>query len=394
MGTYGTSRSVTVVGAGVFGVAGALELSRRGYTVRVLDSGTVPRPAASSTDISKAVRSDYGNDEFYTDLAARAIVRWREWNREWDEPLFHEVGILLLSRDSMEPGGFEADSMRLQLERGVPVERLDGAALARRYPAWSRSTYADGYLNPHAGYVESGRVMQALISRARAAGVEIREGVRCVRLHQPGDRVAGVVLEGGEILGADFVLVSAGAWTAFLLPWLSEFLRATGQPVVYFRPPDRRPFEGARFPVWCGDIARTGWYGFPVNPEGLLKVGHHGPGRRIGPGDPLEVTEAEERESLEFVRATFPALGNESVLRTRLCLYCDTWDGDFLIDHDPQRPGLMVAAGGSGHGFKFAPLLGQIIADVLERKPNREAQRFAWRQPGERRAEQARKGSS
>jgi glycine/D-amino acid oxidase-like deaminating enzyme len=385
---------VTVVGAGVFGVAGALELSRRGYTVRVLDSGTVPRPAASSTDISKAVRSDYGNDEFYTDLAARAIVRWREWNREWDEPLFHEVGILLLSRDSMEPGGFEADSMRLQLERGVPVERLDGAALARRYPAWSRSTYADGYLNPRAGYVESGRVMQALISRARAAGVEIREGVRCVRLHQPGDRVAGVVLEGGEILGADFVLVSAGAWTGFLLPWLSEFLWATGQPVVYFRPLDPRPFEGARFPVWCGDIARTGWYGFPVNPEGVLKVGHHGPGRRIGPDDPLDVTEAEERESLEFVRATFPALGNESVLRTRLCLYCDTWDGDFLIDHDPQRPGLMVAAGGSGHGFKFAPLLGQIIADVLERKPNREAQRFAWRQPGQRRAEQARKGSS
>ena len=383
-------QSVIVVGAGVFGVTAALELFRRGHTVDLLDTGPVPRPAASSTDISKAIRTDYGSDGFYTDLASRALAGWREWNRQWSEPLYHEVGILLLSEGPMEPGGFEDDSMRLQLERGIPVERLDRASLGERFPAWNDAAYADGYLNPHAGYAESGRVMELLIANARSAGVRIREGLRSKSLHEPGGRVAGVVLQGGEILRADFVVVSAGAWTSFLLPWLSKSLWATGQPVIYFQPPDPRPFEGSRFPVWCGDIARTGWYGFPVNREGLLKVGHHGSGRRIAPGEPLEVTDDEQRRALEFVRSTFRDLESASVVRTRLCLYCDTWDGDFLIDHDPARPGLLVATGGSGHGFKFAPLLGGIIADVLERRPNTDAQRFAWRRPGERRAEQAR----
>jgi glycine/D-amino acid oxidase-like deaminating enzyme len=280
--------------------------------------------------------------------------------------------------------------MRLQLERGIPVERLNRASLAERFPAWNGAAYAEGYLNPRAGYAESGRVMEVLIAQARGAGVRIREGVRSKSLHEQGGRVAGVVLQGGEVLRADVVVVSAGAWTSFLLPSLSEFLWATGQPVVYFQPPDPGPFEGSRFPVWCGDIARTGWYGFPVNREGLVKVGHHGQGRRIASGEPLEVTDDEERRGLEFVRSTFRDLGSASVVRTRLCLYCDTWDGDFLIDHDPARPGLLVATGGSGHGFKFAPLLGGIIADVLERKPNTDAQRFAWRRPGGRRAEQAR----
>ena len=386
-------QSVIVVGAGVFGVTAALELRRRGHAVDLLDTGPVPRPAASSTDISKAVRTDYGNDGFYTDLAARALAGWREWNREWSEPLYHEVGILLLSEGPMQPGGFEADSMRLQLERGIPVERLDRASLGRRFPAWNAAAYADGYLNPHAGYVESGRVMEVLIAKARSSGVRIREDVRTRWLHEQGSRVCGVVLQGGEILRADFVVVSAGAWTSFLLPWLSNFLWATGQPVIYFRPPDPRPFEGCRFPVWCGDIARTGWYGFPVNREGLLKLGHHGAGRRVAPGEPLEVTDGERRRALEFARSTFPDLESASVVRTRLCLYCDTWDGDFLIDHVAERPGLVVATGGSGHGFKYAPLLGGIVADVLERRPNRDAQRFAWRAPGERRAEQARQAA-
>ena len=382
--------SVLVVGGGAFGLASAVGLRRRGYSVTVVDPGPVPHPDASSTDISKAVRGDYGRDAFYTDLAFEAIEAWRDWNRQWERKLFHETGILLISRQLMGPGSFELESYDEMVERRVPVERLNAEGLGRRFPAWSGSGYADGYFNPRAGWCESGAAVARLAVEARAKGVQIREGVRCTGLHEQGSCVRGILLEGGETLSADWVVVACGAWTPRLLPYLMGVMWPVGQPVVHLRPDDPRPFDGSHFPVWCADISTTGWYGFPVNDDGLVKIGHHGPGRELSPGEPLEPTKAELGRAREFVGRDLPALAGAELAGGRICLYCDTFDGNFLIDHDPDRPGLLVAAGGSGHGFKFAPLLGEIVADVLERRPNRWAVRFAWRESGDRVAEHAR----
>ena len=152
----GSGGSVVIVGAGVFGVSAALELCRRGHDVKLIDGGSVPHPDASSTDVSKAVRMDYGSDGFYTELAARALDGWRVWNREWDDPPFHETGILLLSMAGMDRGGFEADSFRLLRGRGVPVERLDRTGIVDRFPAWTRrpTPTATSIRNPDGSRVE------------------------------------------------------------------------------------------------------------------------------------------------------------------------------------------------------------------------------------------------
>jgi len=386
----GPGRSAAVVGAGAIGASAALELRRRGFAVDLLDPGPLPHPLASSTDISKAVRMDYGSDAFYAELAALALTGWRAWNREFDRPLFHETGILLLSKDGLDRGGFEADCHRTLTRRGVPLERLDRAALARRFPAWAAAPCADGYFNPRAGWVESGEVVRQLLERARAAGVRVRERVRCTRLCASGSRVTGVECADGERVRADTVVVAAGAWTRTILPDLAPFLRAVGQAVVHFRPRDARPFAGEVFPVWCLDIAGSGWYGFPANAAGVVKIGHHGPGRDVAPDEELAVRPAEVQRAVDFAARTLPDLRAAEVAATRLCLYCDTPDGDFLIDRDPARPGLLVAAGGSGHAFKFAPVLGPLVADVLEGRPNPHAARFAWRSVERRRFEQAR----
>jgi glycine/D-amino acid oxidase-like deaminating enzyme len=379
-----------VVGAGVLGVTAALELRRRGHRVQLLDAGGVPHPDASSTDASKIVRMDYGHDGFYADLGLQAIEGWRRWNRSWGDSVYHETGLLLLSGEPLEQGGFEADSLQRVLERGVKAERLDRATLGDRFPAWSQAGFVDGYFNPCAGWAESGRVVARLACEAREAGVRLLEGARCVGLAERGSRVVGARLDDGRTVAADTVVVACGAWTPFLLPDLADRMWPAAQPVVFFRPADPRPFQGERFPVWCADITRTGRYGFPADADGLVKVGHHGPGRPWAPGEPLVVREAEVEACLAFVRATFPGLGDAPVARTRLCLYCDSWDGDYLIDHDPDRPGLVVAAGGSGHAFKFAPLFGTIVADVVERGPSAALPRFAWRSRGERRREPTR----
>lgn len=385
------SRTVAVVGAGVFGTTAALELRRRGHRVVLLDRGPLPHPEASSTDISKIVRPDYGDDVFYSALAEEAMEGWEEWNRRWGQRLFHPEGFLVLASGSMEPGGFEHESWRVLRERGHRLERMDPRTLAARHPAWNSERYPDGYFNPRAGWVESGRVMARLVEEAREAGVEIRDVSGVEGLLDSGSRVEGVRIEGGERIEADGVVVAVGAWTPSLLPWLGDVMWATGQPVIHFAPPDPAAFRAPVFPPWAADVARTGWYGFPAHPsDGRLKVGNHGPGRRVDPRGAQEVTTEEEVRFRAFFRESLPPLADAPLVERRLCLYCDTADGDFWIAPDPDREGLVVAAGGSGHGFKFAPVIGPLVADAVEGAENPRLERFRWRSGGEPVSEPAR----
>ena len=384
------TRSIVIVGAGVFGLTAAWELAARGWQVTVIDPGPLPRPAAASTDISKVVRADYGADELYTAMAETALTGWDRWNRRWAELLYHQDGFLLLSTDAMQPGRFEYDSLALLEQRGHRLERLRADTGATRFPAWSREQYPDGYFNPRGGWVESGKVVGRLVAEARAAGVRLLEQTGCARLLEADARVVGVKSVDGRELRADAVLVAAGAWTPALLPDLGDVMWATGQPVVHFRVENPAAWQAPRFPVWAADISRSGWYGFPALDDGTLKVANHGVGRRVHADDPRSVLPEEEARFHAFLREHLPALAGAPIVATRLCLYCDTFDGDFWIGPDPARAGLIVAAGDSGHAFKFAPVLGGLIADVIEEKPNAWAPRFGWRTRGRDAAEAAR----
>jgi glycine/D-amino acid oxidase-like deaminating enzyme len=381
---------VVIVGGGAFGLSAGLELRRRGHAVSVLDPGPIPHPHASSTDISKALRMDYGQDEFYMELMELAFEGWDAWNRDWPKPLYHETGFLFLAQGPLEAGGFERDSFDMLRRRGHAVERLDQAARRARFPAWSGDRYPDGYFNPRAGWAESGKVVARLAELAKSAGVSLHEGVRFAGFMQGDGAVRGIVTQDGERFPAEVVLIAAGAWTPVLLPELQDVMWPVAQPVLHFRVERPEEYQPPRFTAWAADIANTGWYGFPALPDGTLKVANHGPGRRMHPDDPRAVDPGEEARFRQFFREALPDLADAPLILARLCFYCDTWDGDFWIDHDPHRPGLVVAAGGSGHAFKFTPVLGPLIADVVERRPSRFAARFAWRERGQVHTEEAR----
>ncbi len=139
-------------------------------------------------------------------------------------------------------------------------------------------------------------------------------------------------------------------------------------------------FAPERFPVFGADITTTGYYGFPINRDGVVKIANHGPGREIAPDSSERVVTSEEQTNLrEFLSSTFPALADAPIVYSRVCMYCDTHDGHFWIAQDPERQGLVIAAGDSGHGFKFGPVLGEIIADAVEEKPNPILHKFRWR---------------
>ncbi len=367
-----------VVGAGCFGLTAALELRARRLDVTVIDLGPVPHPLAESTDISKVVRIDYGADEDYVELGERAIDGWRRWNARWPRPLFHETGVTFLSRTVMTPGGFEHDSFDLLRRRGHPLERLDAAAIATRFPAYRPGALVDGYFNPIGGWAESGAVITELADEARRAGVDIREGCAVASIVDD-----GVDLATGASRRAELVVVCAGSWVPRLLPELAPSLVANGQPVFHVRPDDPSSFDAHRFPVFGADISRTGFYGFPVV-NGVVKIANHGTGTTITSDDQRVVTAAHEAALRAFLADTFPALVDAPVVHHRLCVYGDTRDGHFWIARHPHRPNLVVATGGSGHAFKFAPVLGGLIADIAldeSRSPRSQvlAHKFRWR---------------
>jgi len=372
------SASILILGGGCFGLTTALELRSRGWRVTLIDQGRLPYPDAASTDISKVVRMDYAADEQHTAMGALSVVRWSEWNARWGEDLYHESGFLVMSRDEMRTGGFEHDSYTFLTSRGHALRRMNAEALRDRHPAWNHALYRDGYHNPVGGWVESGRVIARLAVEARAAGIEIHENVQGARLEFEAGRCIGIRGE-QESWKADQVLLAAGAWTPELLPELQEVMWATAQTVIHFQPQESRPYTPPEFPVWGADIGTTGWYGFPANAAGLVKVANHGLGRRVSAGSARLWPEGEEERYRSFLRETFPALAEAPIHSTRVCLYCDTFDGAFWIDHASEHPGLIVAAGDSGHAFKFTPVIGGIIADVIERKPNPWAPRYRWR---------------
>lgn len=334
-----------VVGGGIFGVTAARSLRNRGLDVALLDPAPVgtPHVDAESTDISKVVRIDYGADEDYTALGEQSIARWRQ------SPLFHETGVMFISRVPL--AGFELDSYTTLRGRGHALERLDANAIADRFPAWKRGAYVDGYFNPVGGWAESGAVVAAWNADARREGVVVRR-----------ETVTSLDLD------ADLIVVAAGSWVPTLVPELAPHLRAVGQPVYHLAPRDPSLFEAERFPVFGADISRTGYYGFPLH-RGVVKIANHGTGTTTVDDAPLR----------EMLRETFPALVDAPIVARRICTYCDTVDGNFWIARHPHNPKLVVATGGSGHAFKFAPVLGDLIATIALGEPHPLDHKFRWR---------------
>ncbi len=379
------SSTVVIVGAGIYGLTAALELRGRGHRVQLLDPGPLPHPLAESTDISKAIRLDYGPDEDYLALMETALTRWRQWNTEWPEPLFHETGVVFLCRAPLQPGGFEYESLRLLLQHGHRPHRLNADDIAQRYPAWKSAGYTDGYFNPVGGYAYSGQVMTWLLQQAQALDVELSEGQTFERFIESHNKVTGVVTRAGSRFEGESVVIATGAWTPHILqssmPEMTGVFRSNGMPVFHLKPSQPELFCAEVFPVFGADVTLTGYYGFPLHPiNGVVKIADHGPGRHLPP-ESLErnVTEAETTRLRAFLAETLPALADAPITYTRACIYCDTWDGHFWIARHPERAGLVVATGGSGHGFKFAPVLGGLIADVVEGQTNPYLHKFRWR---------------
>ncbi len=364
-----------VVGGGVMGTAAAYWLARLGRHVTLLEQGDLPNPCGSSGDHLRVFRLTYGRDAFYTDLASRAQPLWLDLNQEAGEPLLVQNGMLEFA---VKEGGYEAHSQKVLEEHRIKVERIEKLQMRRQYPMVNSRAVKFALYHPGGGMIWAMRTTSALSHLAQRRGAKVRTHTKVTEILRGPGGVRGVRDAAGKEWTADRYVFTAGPWTAGLLKRYKLPLKVTRQQQLYLRPPaNRGRYRPEHFPVFAS--LSTGFYGFPMHIHGFMKIGHHDKGPV---GFPKEFPETDttpqfERKVRGFFKKFIPDLAGFSEMEGKVCYYTNTQDDDFILDRLPDAPNAVLGAGFSGHGFKFAPLIGKTLAELaLGGKPEINLHRF------------------
>ncbi len=361
--TTDPSRDVVVVGAGVFGAWIAYELVRAKCSVTLVDAHGPAHTRASSGGESRVIRMGYGDQALYSRWSIRSLERWSAFAAVRRQPLLHRTGVLRMAAPDDPLTRATLTTLRtLQ----VRVEELDRAELGRRYPQMALANTAWGILEPDSGVLMARRAVQAVVEAAVELGLEYRHAA----VLPPARRlVDGLRTRDGDTLRAGTYVFACGAWLPALFPRLLDGrIVPTRQEVFYFGcPPGDRRFAPPALPAWI-DFGEE-IYGVPdLDGRGLkVAIDRHGP--VIDPDSADRTTSATQlTEARDFLSRRFPDLAAAPLLATHVCHYENTSNGDFLIDRHPGHPNVWLAGGGSGHGFKHGPAVGEYVAERILRE--------------------------
>jgi sarcosine oxidase len=351
---------VIVIGAGGAGSSSALELARRGKRVLLLERFQVGHDRGSSHGHSRIFRFAYDEAD-YARLAVAALKAWRQLEADSGERLLTPTGGLDLGPEGNESLERTATGMTAA---GASFERLSARELMERFPQWRVPENWSALYSGDAGIVAPTHTVEVMAALARAAGAELLEMTA----------VTGINLEelsvetGRGRFAADQIVIAAGAWLTDLLPDLMLPLTVTLESSAYFAPHDLDLFKPDRFPLFINHESLE--YGFPAFGLPGVKLGAH----QSGP-----VTSAETRgyevppETLSnlhgFLERFLPGQ-SWRLIAAKTCLYTNTPSHDFLLDTHPESDRVLIVSPCSGHGFKFAPLIGSLVADRLEGRQN------------------------
>ncbi|HEV3139867.1 MAG TPA: FAD-dependent oxidoreductase [Vicinamibacterales bacterium] len=351
---------IVVVGAGCFGSWSAVHLARAGHDVTLVDAYGPGHSRSSSGGETRVIRMGYGDKTIYTQWSRRSLDLWKSLFDRAGAPLFLETGVLWMARDDE---ALATKTLATLGDLGIPHERLSRADLETRWPQIDFGSIAFGILEPESGVLLARRAVALVAGAAMRAGARyVAAAVKPPRGHA---RLESVATESGDALPAAAFVFACGPWLPTLFPdLLGDRLFITKQEVVYLGPPagDVR-FAPPRMPAWI-DFGRE-MYGIPdIDGRGFkIALDRHGPpfdadaGTRVA-GDTFDDVRA-------YVARRFPALGRAPIVGAEVCQYENTSNGDFLIDRHPSLENVWIAGGGSGHGFKHGPAVGEYVARLI-----------------------------
>jgi sarcosine oxidase len=353
---------VAVIGAGVFGAWIAYRLQQAGRSVVVLDAYGPGNSRASSGGESRVIRMGYGADEIYTRWSIRSLEMWKSFFDQIHQKLFHPTGVLWMARDGDE---YASKTIAMLEKLSVPFEKMSRPELEKRYPQISFGPVTWGLLEPKSGALMARRCVLAVAEQAVALGATyLTEAVETPRAK---GRLTAVKTRSGNSISAGAFVFACGPWLPKIFPeLLANRIYPTRQEVLFFGPPvGNSQFTYPAMPVWIdfGDEV----YGVPdlENRGFKIALDRHGPHFDADSGNRLVGSESVEAMRKILARR-FPGLSNAPLVEARVCQYENTSNGDFLIDRHPDLENVWLVGGGSGHGFKHGPALGEYVSTKLD----------------------------
>lgn len=355
---------VVVVGAGVFGGWTALYLLRSGFKVTLVDAWGPGNSRSSSGDETRVIRSTYGGNPFYFDLNVRSLHLWKEHEENWKIKLFQNKGVLWLCYTEVTP--LVDDSIPYAKAHKMEYEKLSVQEIQKRYPIVNTTDLHHAYFDSYGGCLRAREACQA-VYRAY-----LKEGGKYVQsFAKPGRitnrRLSDIVLTNGNTLWADRFIFACGAWLGQLFQKvLGGTITCTKQEVYYFGVPTEKADQFDKFPVWVDVDGKNFYYGIPGNNYRGFKIGVDERGESFNPttGDHTLNT-AVLAKARRFIAHRFPDLKDAPLIENRVCPYENSPDGNFLFDQHPEVENLYFLGGGSGHGFKHGPALGEMISQIM-----------------------------
>ena len=354
------SPDVAVIGSGVFGAWIAYFLGKSGVSVLLLDAYGPGNARASSGGESRIIRMGYGADEIYTRWSQRALPLWKSLFAEAGRPeLFLQTGVLWIAHEKYQ---YALDTLAALQEHKIPHERLSLLGLQKHYRQITFDEDAWGIFEPESGVLLARRAVQSVVEQARKIGVEYRGAA----VLAPGDATAKITslkTTTGETISANTFVFACGPWLGKIFPQvLGDRIFPSRQEIFFFGVPsgDTR-FTQPALPTWL--YLKDEFYGMPDLESRGFKVADDRHGPRVDPDTQSRIASTEALDAArKFVARRFPTLKNAPVVETRVCQYENTSNGDFLIDRHPEFDNVWLVGGGSGHGFKHGPSLGEYVA--------------------------------
>jgi sarcosine oxidase len=353
---------VVVIGAGAFGSWTAYFLRKSGASVLLLDAYGPANARASSGGESRIIRMGYGADEIYTRWSMNALPKWKELFAQAGHPeLFQPTGVLWIEHEDQQ----YANHTLATLERlGANFKKHSVAELRQRYPQISFEDDCWGIFEPASGVLMARRAVQAVVEQAQKNGVTYRcDAVLAPRLPHGKTHLAHITTASGETFSAANFVFACGPWLPTLFPdVLATRMFISRQEVFFFGvPAGERRFAPPSMPTWLK--VKDEFYGMPDIESRGFKLAHDRHGPLVDPDTQSRVTSPEALDTArKYLARRFPALRDAPILETRVCQYENTSNGDFLIDKHPEMENVWLVGGGSGHGFKHGPSLGEYVA--------------------------------
>jgi glycine/D-amino acid oxidase-like deaminating enzyme len=353
---------VAVVGAGAFGGWTALALLRGGARVTLLDAWGPGNSRASSGGETRVIRAAY-DQPVYVAMVRRALEMWRENQQRWRRRLYHQTSVLWMAGDD---DAYERAALKLMREAEVAIEQLEPAELRRRWPQIDFNGVPWGMLEADGGFLMARQACAAVLEGFLGEGGEYRE-LAATPGEITGGRMRALRLSDGSPLEADYFVFACGPWLGELFPEvIGERVLPTKQDVFFFgTPPGDARYHTPQLPVWI-DNGESVMYGIPGAEHRGFKIADDARGPRFDPthGQRLPSPEALEK-ARAYVARRFPGLRDAPLLEARVCQYENSPDGNFIADRHPQAEDVLLLGGGSGHGFKFGPALGEMAANIV-----------------------------